>query len=46
MNQPVTIRVQNIKKNRVRERLFFFLFLVMILLLVSFFADKIVPYDP
>ena len=46
MNKPVTIRVQIVKKNRIRERLFFFLFLVVILLLVSFFADKIVPYDP
>ena len=46
MNKPVTIRVQIVKKNRIRERLFFFRFLVVILLLVSFFADKIVPYDP
>ena len=46
MNRPVTIRVQKIKKNRIRTRLVFFLFLVGVLLLVSFFADKIVPYDP
>lgn len=46
MNRPVTIRVQKIKKNRIRTRLLFFLFLVAVLLLVSFFADKIVPYDP
>ena len=46
MNNPVTIRVQKVKKNRIRERLFIFLFLAVILLLVSFFADKIVPYDP
>ena len=46
MNRPVTIRVQKVKKNRIRERLFIFLILVVILLLVSFFADKIVPYDP
>ena len=46
MNSPVTIRVQKVKKNRIRERLFIFLFLAVILLLVSFFADKIVPYDP
>ena len=46
MNSPITIRVQKVKKNRIRERLIFFLFLVVILLLVSFFADKIVPYDP
>ena len=46
MNSPVTVRVQKVKKNRIRERLFIFLFLAVILLLVSFFADKIVPYDP
>lgn len=46
MNRPVTIRVQKIKKNRIRTRLLFFLFLVGVLLLVSFFADRIVPYDP
>ena len=46
MNSPVTIRVQKVKKNRIRERLLIFLFLAVILLLVSSFADKIVPYDP
>ena len=46
MNGPVTIRVQKVKKNRIRTRLYFFLFLVAILLLVSFFADQIVPCDP
>ena len=46
MNSPITIRVQKVKKNRIRERLFIFLFLAAILLLVSFFADMIVPYDP
>ena len=46
MNSPITIRVQKVKKNRIRERLFIFLILVVILLLVSFFADKIVPYAP
>lgn len=46
MNEPVTIRVQKVRKNRIRTRLYFFLFLVVILLLVSFFADQIVPCDP
>ena len=46
MNKPVTIRVQKVKKNTIKARLAFFLVLVVILLLVSFFADKIVPYDP
>ncbi len=46
MNRPVTVRVQKVKKNRIRTRLLFFLFLVAILVLVAFFADKIVPCDP
>ena len=46
MNRPVTIRVQKVKKNRIRARLCFFLFLAVILVLVSLFADQIVPYDP
>ena len=46
MNKPVTIRVQKVKKNTIKARLAFFLVLVVILLLISFFADKIVPYDP
>ena len=46
MNRPVTVRLQKVKKNRIRTRLFFFLFLAVILVLVSFFADQIVPYDP
>ena len=28
MSRPVTIRVQKVKKNRIRERLFFFLFIM------------------
>ena len=46
MNKPFTVRFQKIKKNTIKARLVFFLVLVVILLLVSFFADKIVPYDP
>lgn len=46
MNRPVTIRVQKVKKNRIRARLCFFLFLAAVLILVSFFADQIVPCDP
>ena len=46
MNRPVTVRVQKVKKNRIRTRLYFFLFLAAILILVSFFADQIVPCDP
>ena len=46
MNETVTIRVQKVRKNNIKARLIFFLALVMILLLVTLFADKIVPYDP
>jgi peptide/nickel transport system permease protein len=38
--------VQKVKKNRIRTRLYIFLFLAVVLVLVSFFADQIVPYDP
>lgn len=46
MNETVTIRVQKVKKNSIQVRLIFFLILVMILLLITLFADKLVPYDP
>ena len=46
MNETVTVRVQKVKKNRIRVRLIFFLILTAALLLVAIFADKIVPYDP
>ena len=46
MNETVTIRVQKVRKNSIRARLIFFLVLVVILLLVTLFAGKIVSYDP
>ena len=46
MNETVTIRVQKVRKNSIKVRLIFFLVLVVLLLLVTLFADKIVPYDP
>ena len=46
MSGTVTVRIQKIKKNTVKGRLIFFLVLVGILLLVTIFADRIVPYDP
>ncbi len=42
----ITVRVQKIKKNTIKARLIFFIALVVILLVVTVFADKIVPYDP
>lgn len=46
MSETVTVRIQKIKKNTIKGRLIFFLVLVAILLLVTLFANKIVPYDP
>ena len=46
MNETVTVRVQKVRKNRIRLRLPLFLILAAALLLVAIFADKIVPYDP
>lgn len=46
MNETVTTRVQKVKKNNIRTRLFFFLALVAILLLVALFSEKLAPYDP
>jgi peptide/nickel transport system permease protein len=46
MNETVTIRIQKIKKNTIKGRLIFFLVLVAILLLVTIFANQLVPYDP
>lgn len=46
MSENVTIRVQKVRKNTIKRRLFFFLVLVALLLLVTLFADKLAPYDP
>ena len=46
MNETVTVRIQKIKKNTIKGRLIFFLILVAILLLVTIFANQLVPYDP
>lgn len=46
MKDTGTVRVQKVKKNNIKGRLCFFLVLLAILLVVTIFADKIVPYDP
>lgn len=46
MKDTITVRVQKVKKNNIKGRLYFFLVLLAILLVVTIFADKIVPYDP
>lgn len=44
--KSVTVRRQKIKRNNVRLRLYVFLALVAVLLLVTLFAEQIAPYDP
>lgn len=46
MNENVTVRVQKVRKNTIRTRLIIFIALAAALLLITVFADKIVPYDP
>lgn len=42
----VTVRVQKVKKNRIRTKLFFFGTLAILLLLATLFAKQLCPYDP
>lgn len=44
--KSVTVRKQKVRRNNIKLRLYFFLGLAAVLLLVTLFADKIVPYDP
>ncbi len=44
--KSVTVRKQKVKRNHIKLRLYFFLGLAAVLLLVTLFADKIAPYDP
>lgn len=44
--KKITVRKQKIQPNRTKERLYFFLFLTAILLLIVIFAEQICPYDP
>lgn len=43
--QP-TVRRQKVRKNYIKVRLAVFLTLVLLLLIATVFADKLVPYDP
>ncbi|MEE3378506.1 MAG: nickel transporter permease [Lachnospiraceae bacterium] len=45
MREP-TVRIQTIKKDTVRARLFLFGALVLLLLLASAFSARLTPYDP
>mgnify|MGYP006868526048 CR=1 FL=1 len=42
----VTVRVQKIKKNYIKQKLIFFLILTAVLLLIAAFAKYLCPYDP
>lgn len=44
--QQVTVRIQKVKKNRIRMKLIVFAGLAAALLLITFFAKYICPYDP
>lgn len=44
--QKTTVRTQKVRHRNVKFRLYFFLALVGVLLLVVFFAERICPYDP
>lgn len=44
--RQVTVRVQKVKKNRIRVRLAVFASLAATLLLVTVFAEYVCPYDP
>lgn len=44
--QQVTVRIQKVKKNRIRMKLIVFAGLAVALLLITIFAKYICPYDP
>ena len=44
--KTITVRRQKIEPDRTKERLYFFLFLTAILLLIVIFSEQICPYDP
>ncbi|SHK97318.1 peptide/nickel transport system permease protein [Selenomonas ruminantium] len=48
MNQAIapTIRVQNVRQNRLQRKLYIFGALAILLILASFFSDYLCPYDP
>ena len=48
MSQAIapTIRVQNVRQNRLQRKLWFFGGLALLLILASFFSDYLCPYDP
>lgn len=45
MREP-TVRIQNIQKNNLKRRLYFFSFLAITLIICSLFSEYLCPYDP
>lgn len=46
MNKTVTARLQKVRRNNIKIRLYVFAALVILLLLVTLFAEQLAPYDP
>jgi peptide/nickel transport system permease protein len=46
MSKEPTIRVQKIKKNHLKTRLFLFGGLALLLVVLAFFSEHLTPYDP
>ena len=48
MSQAIapTIRVQNVRQNRLQRKLYFFGALAVLLIVASFFSEYLCPYDP
>lgn len=45
-NKNVTVRVQKIKKNHIKQKLVFFLILAIGLVILAVFSEHLYPYDP
>ncbi len=45
-NKNVTVRVQKIKKNHIKQKLVFFLILAIGLVILAVFSEHLFPYDP
>lgn len=44
--RELTVRTQNIQKNNLKRRLYFFSFLAITLIICSLFSEYLCPYDP
>lgn len=46
MSENITIRTQKVKRSHTKLRLYVFLGLVIVLMLVALFSEQLAPYDP